>query len=139
MKHLTFNIIKVLLLALCSILCNCTIKENQASRVVKSNFNQNWKFKKQKETTETKFYTNTVKDGNWETVSLPHTAQIEPLIIKEQQWQGTSWYRKTFKVNPEYKGKHLALYFEGAMQESEVWLNGKKIAYHKGGYSFPFH
>ncbi|WP_051238735.1 glycoside hydrolase family 2 protein [Gaetbulibacter saemankumensis] len=101
-------------------------------------FNQNWKFKKTTSTSNTKLYTNAIDDSGWEDVSLPHTANIEPLVIVEQQWQGTCWYRKTFKLDPEYQGKHIALYFEAAMQVAEVWLNGELIAHHEGGY-LPFY
>ncbi|MGQ8335469.1 sugar-binding domain-containing protein [Sunxiuqinia sp. A32] len=43
------------------------------------------------------------------------------------------WYRKTFQVNPEWKGKNIVLHFQAVDWESTVWLNGKLIGTHKGG------
>lgn len=129
---------QIILLLIALLVINCTEKKEEAKRGITSSFNQNWKFKKQKETVETKFHTNNIDDKSWENVSLPHTANIEPAIITGQQWQGSCWYRKTFKVDSKSKGKHIALYFEGAMQIAEIWLNGEITMLHEGGY-LPFY
>jgi len=101
------------------------------------NFNKGWEFVKDidSEVSDDHFSQNsTIK---WEQVSLPHTANIEPLVISDQQWQGDAFYRKFFEVDPDQSGKHIALRFHGAMHEADVWLNGEKIRNHKGGY-LPF-
>ena len=76
------------------------------------------------------------QSDHWQPVSLPHTVNIEPRVVNNQ-WQGDAWYRKTIKADPRWKGKKVFLDFEGAMNFSEVWLNGVKVAEHLGGYS-PF-
>ena len=129
-----YKTLKFLLIILCF---SCTRNEEQSNRL-KINFNQNWKFVKQDSIINTSSYLFKVDDINWENVTLPHTVNIEPLVISKQQWQGICWYRKTFIVDSENKGKHIALYLEGAMQVAEIWLNGEKIASHKGGY-LPFY
>lgn len=73
---------------------------------------------------------------NWETVSLPHTPNIEPKIVNDQ-WQGDAWYKKTIRFDEKWKGKKVILDFEGAMNESQVWLNDKLVTEHRGGY-LPF-
>ncbi|MBN2349582.1 MAG: DUF4982 domain-containing protein [Bacteroidales bacterium] len=70
---------------------------------------------------------------NWEAVSLPHTPVLEPKVM-DGQWQGTCWYKKTFVIPSSAKKQRLILRFEGAMNVSEFWVNGKKVASHLGGY-----
>lgn len=56
------------------------------------------------------------------------------MVVK--QFQGTCWYQKKFTVNHS-KNKKIFLYFEGVIQEADVWINDQKVTNHKGGY-FPF-
>ncbi len=48
------------------------------------------------------------------------------------------WYRRTFQVPGDWKGKSVLLHFDAVDWEAEVWLNGKKLGKHRGG-SVPFH
>lgn len=74
-------------------------------------------------------------DG-WTTVTLPHTAKVEPLVVKEP-WTGISWYKKDVLLNPAWKGRKIFVEFEAVMQQADVWLNGKLLLKHTGGY-LPF-
>ena len=47
------------------------------------------------------------------------------------------WYKKEFSVNPEFSGKRVLLHFDAVDWYSIVYLNGKKLGEHKGGY-MPF-
>lgn len=79
-------------------------------------------------------------DSRWRKLDLPHDFQIE------QPWDKTAnrargfkapdvgWYRKTFKVDPAWKGKQILLDFEGIMLSGEVWVNGKKVGGTAYGY-----
>ena len=51
-------------------------------------------------------------------------------------YEGTIWYRRHFNVQPE-KGKRYLIYFAAANYETHVYLNGKKLGMHKGGFT-PF-
>lgn len=77
-----------------------------------------------------------VNDSLFNIVTLPHTAHIEPLVVNDQ-WQGTSWYRKWLSFNDNKQTQKHFLYFEGAMQEAYIYFNGKLIEEHAGGY-LPF-
>lgn len=98
-------------------------KANAQSRT-KVNFGSDWEFKREEN-----------NNPNWEKITIPHTAKIEPLVVNNQ-FQGTCWYQKKFKV-ANSKNKKVFLYFEGVMQEADVWINDQKVTNHKGGY-LPF-
>lgn len=63
--------------------------------------------------------------GDW-------NSQVEKLEL----YEGTVWYRKMFNMSPD-KGKKYFLYFAAANYEAHVYLNGKKLGAHKGGFT-PF-
>jgi len=51
----------------------------------------------------------------------------------------TLWYHRTFNIPEAWKGKRVLLHFDGADWEAEVWLNGRPLGRHRGGYdSFDF-
>ena len=77
--------------------------------------------------------------GQWERVRLPHTARVEQLVTgatgpESNQWQGVCWYRKEFRIGENLADKVVWLVLDGAMGTSDVWLNGKLLASHSGGY-----
>ncbi len=47
----------------------------------------------------------------------------------------TGWYRRELPINKTLSGKRLFLYFEGANQVADVYVNGVKAGSHVGGYS----
>lgn len=73
-------------------------------------------------------------DSGWENVSLPHTPRIEQPMEAGHYFQGVCWYHKHFRADSGWTGKKILLRFDGAMQIAEVWLNGKSLAIHQGGY-----
>jgi hypothetical protein len=44
------------------------------------------------------------------------------------------WYRRTVAVPKEWAGKRLLLHFGAVDWEATVWVNGKKLGDHRGGY-----
>jgi hypothetical protein len=49
----------------------------------------------------------------------------------------TGWYRRTFTIPAAWSGKHAWLHFDAVDEEAQVWVNGKELGTHHGGYS-PF-
>ena len=119
MKSISKPIIFLLLIVL-----NFSFGKVQAQSRTKVNFGFDWEFKREEKTA-----------SDWEKITIPHTAKVEPLVVNNQ-FQGTSWYQKKFKVG-NFKNKKVFLYFEGVMQEADVWINDQKVTNHKGGY-LPF-
>ncbi|MEE3622691.1 glycoside hydrolase family 2 TIM barrel-domain containing protein [Nitrospirillum sp. BR 11752] len=76
----------------------------------------------------------------WEAVRLPHTAHLEARIIQSAgrpQWQGDAFYVKRFKTDPAWQGQRVTLRFEAAMNVADIWLNGRHLTTHLGGF-LPF-
>ena len=77
-------------------------------------------------------------DSGWERVNTPHGLEILPENASGgRNYQGPAWYRKKFSVPAESDGKRKLLYFEAAMGKCQVWVNGKAVKEHFGGY-LPF-
>ncbi|WP_069130279.1 glycoside hydrolase family 2 protein [Rhodohalobacter halophilus] len=133
MRNITLLFSLLLLIAGCSAESDTTEYYDPTT----INFNKDWEFVKDIDPEVTEDYFNRNSQIAWEAVSLPHTANIEPLVISDQQWQGDAFYRKFFEINQDQAEKHIALRFHGAMHEADVWLNGEMIQTHKGGY-LPF-
>lgn len=55
---------------------------------------------------------------------------------KLQLYEGTVWLRRTFTAAPK-AGKTYFLYFGAVNYEAHVYLNGKKLGMHRGGFT-PF-
>lgn len=55
---------------------------------------------------------------------------------KLQLYEGTVWLRQVFEADPR-PGRHYVLHFGAVNYEAHVYLNGKKLGTHKGGFT-PF-
>ena len=76
-------------------------------------------------------------DSGWEHVGLPHSFSI-PYFQSAHFYVGYGWYRKSFVLPALPRGRRLSLEFEGAFQEAELFVNGKAVGHHRGGYTgFP--
>ncbi|HEX8428728.1 glycoside hydrolase family 2 protein [Hymenobacter sp.] len=124
-------------LLLLGALSECTKPAGSITPAV--DFNQDWQFVKDMDTAVTAplFTKATDSTMQWATVSLPHTAQVEPVVTDKKQWQGTCFYRKFFQVPATDSSKHVAIHIGAAMHTADVYLNGKKLQRHVGGY-LPF-
>ena len=47
------------------------------------------------------------------------------------------WYRKEVTVPDDWKGRHVLLHFGAVDYDSTVWVNGKEVMRHRGGFT-PF-
>ena len=59
---------------------------------------------------------------------------VEAPLSGVMQHYDRIWYRRTFTVPPSWKNKEIMLNFGAIDWESEVYINGKSVGVHKGGY-----
>lgn len=96
------------------------------------NFNQGWRFYKGmvNGAEQSKF-----DDSLWEVVDLPHGLELLPPESSGCiNYQGEAWYRKTFSLPAETKGKRTVIYLEAVMGKSNVWINGHHVRSYYCGY-----
>lgn len=80
-------------------------------------------------------YSPSFDDSQWECVSLPHGIEYLPMEASGCiNYQGVVWYRKHFTPEEVLKGKKLFLHFEAIMGKCKIWVNGKQLTEHFGGY-----
>lgn len=96
------------------------------------NFNREWKFRMGD---APKAETATLDDSKWESVGLPHSFSMPYFAAGNAFYVGYGWYRKTFNLGEQQDGRRLFLDFEGAFQVAEVFVNGKRVGGHQGGYT----
>lgn len=75
-------------------------------------------------------------DDRWQAVDLPHTWNAGDAFVKGSSYRrGIGWYRKWLTIDPALRGRRLYLFFEGANQIADVFVNGTHAARHIGGYT----
>lgn len=75
-------------------------------------------------------------DSSWETVNIPHTWNDKDADDETPGfYRGPAWYRKQLFVDKSQEGRQAVIYFEGANQEVQCYLNGQFVGEHKGGYT----
>lgn len=91
-------------------------------------------------------------DSRWTAVSLPHTwmtfettADVHPFIKSASEredsywWNGFGWYRKRLVFRKGLEHKKIFIEFDAVQKYSRLFVNGRYVGEHKGGYnSFSF-
>lgn len=84
----------------------------------------------------------------WKTVNLPHDWVVDLPFSKDASHShgyktvgykfpltSVGWYRKTFTVPAEDKGKHVWLEFDGIFRDARLWVNGFYLGNEPDGYA----
>ena len=98
----------------------------------KTTLNVGWRFEK---TDVAEAQRPNFNDSSWQRINLPHTWNVDdPWDDKPGYDRGAAWYRRDLPITHR-SGKRFFLYFEGANQVTDVYVNGIKTGSHIGGYS----
>jgi beta-galactosidase len=72
-------------------------------------------------------------DEGWQSISIPHNWGWEQAQQGKDYYRGPGWYRRKLAVTPE-ASKRYFLRFEAASLVADVYLNGKLLGEHRGGF-----
>jgi len=130
---------KLNLIWLLLIIVSIAIAENKNSQRIQS-FDDNWKFTLADSTMNAS--APAFDDSAWRSLNLPHDWSIESDFSKDFLTTpgggalpgGLGWYRKSFTVDKDYKGKQIYIDFDGVYRNSEVWINGTSVGKRPYGY-----
>ena len=59
---------------------------------------------------------------------------VESALSGVMEHHDRLWYRRTFTTPPGWNGKRLMLHFGAVDYEAEIFVNGKSVGVHTGGY-----
>jgi beta-galactosidase len=123
----------ILLAACAALICGNSVQaaETASSPRQTINFNREWKFQLGDHAGADAV---AFDDAQWDDIGLPHSFSM-PYFASPKFYTGYGWYRKHFAVPADWTGKKLFLEFDGAFQDAEIFLNGSRVAEHKGGYT----
>lgn len=80
-------------------------------------------------------------DSGWRAVRVPHDwSQDEPFRADLGSGNGyaaggIAWYRRSFTVGAEQKGRVARITFDGIYERAQVWVNGQYVGGRPFGYS----
>ncbi len=83
--------------------------------------------------------------SGWKPVTVPHTWNRVGYYLTGQggthtadtvdKYLGKGWYRNSFTVPRDMRGKRVWLEFDAASRSADIWVNGTKVGAHQGGFS----
>lgn len=71
----------------------------------------------------------------WDAVTLPHSYNGADGDDGGTYYRGPAVYRRTLTLDHVPTGRRLWLQFDGAALATDVWVNGRRIGRHEGGYA----
>ena len=70
-------------------------------------------------------------------IQVPFSPETQASGVADTDFYNTVWYRRTWEQPPLAPGQRLMLHFEAVDWRATVWVNGKRVRTHEGGYT-PF-
>lgn len=74
-------------------------------------------------------------DSQWQRVTLPHTYNGADGDDGGGYYRGPGWYRTEVMILAREAGRRYFLEFDGATLVTDLWVNGRRIGRHEGGFA----
>ena len=81
-----------------------------------------------------RWYATDFATAGFDKVQVPHSFSVDKRYF---YYTGTAWYIKNFQSPVVSAGYKAFLHFDAVFYKTTVWLNGKQVGAHEGGYT-PF-
>ncbi len=123
-------------------------KPNSRIRIRYSINESDWKFKREEVKNG---FDISLNDTDWHSIKIPHDynggsdGKHYDVFLgrfdtkndgdKRMQYTGPGWYRTTFSIDERHKNKRVFIEFEAVSLEAKVWVNGRELGVHRGGYT----
>ena len=72
-----------------------------------------------------------------EKIMVPFCPESELSGVNNRDFLNAVWYRKSVEIPNAWKGRNVLLHFQACDYDTTVWVNGKEVARHRGGFT-PF-
>ncbi len=70
-------------------------------------------------------------------IEVPFSPETSASGVGDTGFYESVWYRRTWNATPLQAGQRLLLHFEAVDWRAIVWVNGRRVCQHEGGYT-PF-
>lgn len=77
------------------------------------------------------------RDSLNQKITVPFCPESHLSGIGNTDYMNAVWYRRNIDIPEEWEGKRILLHIDACDYETTVYVNGKKLGTHKGGYT-PF-
>lgn len=70
-----------------------------------------------------------------ERITVPFCPESELSGIGETDFHQAVWYRRTVRIPESWRGRRPVLHFGAVDHDATVWVNGREVARHSGGFT----
>lgn len=121
----------VLFLSISILFASCKKNSSESGERTKTNINKDWQYLEN----DTENISDALNIENWQEINLPHSwNSLDATDLVPGYRRSGSWYKKHVEISNVNANEIYELYFEGVNITSEVFVNGKKVGAHIGGY-----
>ncbi|WP_262489625.1 glycoside hydrolase family 2 protein [Jejuia pallidilutea] len=127
----SISVLKKSLFLICVIMVSCNATTEKKQGRSKTNINKEWQYLEN----NTNSTAQALALASWQDINLPHTWNaLDATDVTPGYRRSAGWYKKELNIPTVASNQIYQLYFEGVNITSEVYVNGKNVGGHIGGY-----